>query len=108
MPAFMWLGVLLIRGEKVLLDADLAALYDVDTRVLVQAVKRNIERFPKDFMFQLGKTELSHLRSQSVISSDTEFDQTVFSPLLCSPGLHGLALGHASRCTSHTLAGMAN
>ena len=104
----MWLGVLLIRGEKVLLDADLAVIYGVDTRVLVQAVKRNIERFPKDFMFQLGKTELSHLRSQSVTSSDTEFDQTVFSPLLCSPGLHGLALGHASRCTSHTLAGMAN
>jgi len=53
-----------------LLDPDLAVLYDVDTRVLVQAVKRNIERFPKDFMFQLSKTELSHLRSQSVTSSD--------------------------------------
>ena len=63
-------AILLIRGEKVLLDADLAVLYDVETRVLVQAVKRNNERFPKDFMFQLTKTELSHLRSQSVTSSD--------------------------------------
>ncbi len=63
-------AILLIRGEKVLLDADLAVLYNVETRVLVQAVKRNIERFPKDFMFQLTKTELSQLRSQSVTSSD--------------------------------------
>jgi hypothetical protein len=63
-------AILLIRDERVLLDADLAVLYDVDTRVLVQAVKRNIERFPKDFMFQLSKTELSHLRSQSVTSSN--------------------------------------
>ena len=44
-------AILLFRGEKVLLDADLAVLYDVETRVLVQAVKRNNERFPKDFMF---------------------------------------------------------
>lgn len=63
-------SILLIRGEKVLLDADLAVLYDVETRVLVQAVKRNIERFPSDFMFQLTKREFSHLRSQSVTSSD--------------------------------------
>ena len=45
--------ILLLRGDKVLLDADLAALYGVQTKVLVQAVKRNLERFPKDFMFQL-------------------------------------------------------
>ncbi len=63
-------AILLIRGKKVLFDAHLAVLYDVETRVLVQAVKRNIERFPKDFMFQLTKTELSHLRSHSVTSSD--------------------------------------
>jgi hypothetical protein len=48
----------------------LAVLYDVETRVLLQAVKRNNERFPKDFMSQLTKTELSDLRSQSVTSSD--------------------------------------
>jgi len=61
--------ILMIRGEKVMLDADLATLYEVETRVLVQAVKRNIERFPADFMFQLSKEEFDHLRSQTVTSS---------------------------------------
>ncbi len=51
-----------------MLDADLAKLYGVETRVLVQAVKRNIDRFPEDFMFQLSKENLTLLRSQSVIS----------------------------------------
>ncbi|MBW2107876.1 MAG: ORF6N domain-containing protein [Deltaproteobacteria bacterium] len=58
----------LIRGQKVLLDKDLADLYGVETRSLVQAVKRNIERFPSDFMFQLTRDEFDSLRSQSVIS----------------------------------------
>lgn len=49
--------ILLIRGEKVILDADIAAIYGVTTKVLNQAVKRNIERFPSDFMFQLTKEE---------------------------------------------------
>ena len=61
-------AILLIRGEKVLLDADLAALYAVETRVLIQAVKRNVERFPPDFMFQLTKEEVDLLRSQFVTS----------------------------------------
>jgi hypothetical protein len=61
--------ILLIRGEKVILDADLASLYGVETRVLVQAVKRHTDRFPSDFMFQLSKEEFSHLRSLSGISS---------------------------------------
>ncbi len=52
-----------------MLDADLAALYGVDTRTLVQAVRRNVERFPVDFMFQLTKPEFEDLRSQIVISS---------------------------------------
>ena len=52
-----------------MLDADLAALYGVDTRTLVQAVRRNVERFPADFMFQLTKPEFEDLRSQTVISS---------------------------------------
>ncbi len=60
--------ILLIRGEKVMLDSDLAELYGVETRVLVQAVKRNIERFPSDFMFQLNEQEVAALRSQAVIS----------------------------------------
>lgn len=55
-----------IRGQRVILDRDLAALYHVETRVLNQAVKRNIERFPDDFMFQLTKEEAEVLRSQIV------------------------------------------
>ena len=58
-----------IRGEKVILDVDLAILYGVETRVLKQAVKRNIERFPSDFLFQLSKKEFEILRSQFVTSS---------------------------------------
>jgi hypothetical protein len=60
--------ILLLRGERVLLDADLADLYGVENRVLVQAVKRNLERFPEDFMFQLTDEEFKILRSQSVTS----------------------------------------
>ena len=51
-----------IRGERVMLDFDLALLYEVETRVLNQAVKRNIQRFPEDFMFQLTKQEFENLR----------------------------------------------
>lgn len=58
-----------LRGWNVLLDSDLAELYEVETRVLLQAVKRNAARFPSDFMFQLTNQELAILRSQSVISS---------------------------------------
>jgi hypothetical protein len=57
------------RNERVLLDADLATLYGVETRVLVQAVKRNLERFPSDFMFQLTENEWADLKSETVISS---------------------------------------
>jgi phage regulator Rha-like protein len=63
-------AILLIRGQKVMLDAHLAELYGVETKVLVQAVKRNIERFPEDFMFQLSQAEFAILRSQFVTSSD--------------------------------------
>ncbi len=63
-------SILLIRNQKVILDYDLAVLYDVETRVLIQAVKRNKNRFPDDFMFQLSANELRILRSQSVISSE--------------------------------------
>ncbi len=62
-------SILLIRGEKVILDADLAVLYGVATKVLVQAVKRHQGRFPTDFMFQLSRVEFDHLRSQSVTSN---------------------------------------
>ena len=61
-----------IRGQRVILDRDLAALYQVETRVLNQAVKRNIERFPDDFMFQLTKEEVEFLKSQIVILETDE------------------------------------
>ena len=59
----------LIRSQKVMLSTDLAELYAVEPRVLVQAVKRNKARFPKDFMFQLTAKEFENLKSQFVISS---------------------------------------
>jgi hypothetical protein len=62
-------AIRLIRGERVLLDQDLALLYGVETRALVQAVKRNAGRFPDDFMFQLTEAEVGALTSQFVISS---------------------------------------
>lgn len=61
--------ILLIRGEKVMLDADLAELYGVETKILVRAVKRNIDRFPSDFMIQLNKKEFENLRFQFGTSS---------------------------------------
>ena len=63
--------IYLIRGQKVLLDADLAALYEVETKVLNQAVRRNRERFPEDFMFQLTRKEDDALRSQIVTSNES-------------------------------------
>ena len=58
-----------IRGQKVMLDSDLAKLYQVETKVLNQAVRRNIKRFPEDFMFQLDNKEFANLKSQIVTSS---------------------------------------
>ena len=57
-------GIYEIRGERVMLDRDLAALYETETKALNLAVKRNIKRFPKDFMFQLTKEEYEDLRFQ--------------------------------------------
>jgi hypothetical protein len=61
--------ILVVRGYRVMLDADLAVLYGVPTKVLLQAVRRNAERFPEDFMFELSNQELRDLRSQIVTSS---------------------------------------
>jgi len=58
-----------IRGQKVMLDRDLAEMYDVPTKALKQAVKRNIERFPEDFMFEMSKKEFENWRSQFVTSN---------------------------------------
>lgn len=88
-------SILLIRQHKVILDADLAGLYEVPTKVLLQAVKRNAERFPEDFMFQLTAQEFEILRSQSVTSSSwggrryapyafTEQGVAMLSPVSCT------------------------
>jgi len=62
-------AILLIRSQKVILDRDLAELYDVPTKVLNQAVKRNLKRFPDDFMFQLSPEEFENWKSQIVTSN---------------------------------------
>jgi len=83
-----------IRGQRVRLDFDLAKLYNVETRVLNQSVKRNIERFPEDFMFQLNEIEWNNMSSQFVMTSMskrpksalplafTEHDVTMLSSVL--------------------------
>lgn len=62
--------IYVIRGQRVMLDSDLAQLYKVETKVLNQAVKRNLKRFPDDFMFQCNSSELESLRSQFVTSKE--------------------------------------
>jgi len=62
-------AILLIRGQKVLLDRDLAELYEVSTKRLNEQVRRNLRRFPEDFMFQLSKDELENWRSQFATSN---------------------------------------
>jgi len=62
-------SILVLRGHKVMLDSDLARLYEVPTKALVQAVKRNLDRFPRDFMFRATRQEIAILRSQFVTSS---------------------------------------
>ena len=61
--------IYLIRNKKVMLDSDLAELYGVETKVLLQAIKRNKDRFPEDFMFQLDQKEYAVLKSQFVTSN---------------------------------------
>ena len=87
--------ILTIRGVKVMLDSDLAALYGVETRVLNQAIKRNKTRFPERFMFRLTREEWQNLRSQIVIFKQdirkylpyvfTEHGVTMLSSVLNSP-----------------------
>src|SRR2546430_2577644 len=69
-------SIYMIRGEKVMLDRDLAQLYGVETRILNQSVSRNRERFPNDFMFELTRDEIEGL-SQIVISSNLKFSKRV-------------------------------
>jgi hypothetical protein len=70
--------IYLLRGQKVMLDRDLAQLYGVETRTLNQAVRRNIDRFPEDFMFALDREEIMRI-SQIVISSDIKFSKSVLA-----------------------------
>jgi hypothetical protein len=69
-----------IRGQKVMLDFDLSVLYEVPTKVLNQAVKRNIDRFPPDFMFQLTRNEYNSLRSQFVTLESGRGNYSKFNP----------------------------
>jgi hypothetical protein len=69
-------AILLLRGQKVMLDRDLAQLYGVETRVLNQAVGRNVERFPEDFMFALTREEIMRI-SQAVTSSEIKYSKRV-------------------------------
>jgi phage regulator Rha-like protein len=80
--------IYLIRGSKVMLDSDLAELYEVPTKVLNQAVRRNLDRFPADFMFQLNGEELENLRSHSA-TSNTEEPQDLRSQFVTSSASRG-------------------
>src|SRR5665213_314222 len=76
--------IYIIRGEKVMLDRDLAEMYGVSTGVLNQAVKRNIRRFPYDFMFQLTENELENWKSQFVTSNSNSEDPNLISQFVIS------------------------
>jgi hypothetical protein len=82
--------IYLIRSQKVMLDADLAALYGVETKVFNQAVRRNMDRFPEDFMFQLSAEEAAALRSQFVTLEKGRGRYPKYAPLAFSE--HGVAM----------------
>ena len=96
--------IMVLREQRVMLDADLAELYGVQTKVLVQAVKRNLSRFPADFMFQLSSDEFKTLRSQTVTSKNarggrrtapyafTEQGVAMLSSVLNSPRAIGVTI----------------
>src|SRR5204863_5364878 len=101
-------AILVLRGHKVLLDAELAALYGVDTRVLLQAVKRNLERFPEDFMMQLTAAEWAALRSQigdglriSVEGMTVAFDCRSQTNEGCCPEPEGCRVGASAAAAQH-------
>lgn len=73
-------AIYLIRGEKVMLDVDLAELYEVQTKALNQAVRRNLDRFPSDFMFQLTKEEFSALNRSQIVTGSQKHRDPRFRP----------------------------
>jgi len=77
----------LIRDQKVMIDRDLAALYGVETKALKQAVKRNLERFPKDFMFEMSKEEFEDWRSQIVTSNSDKMGLRYAPYCFTEPGV---------------------
>lgn len=79
--------ILLVRDKKVILDRDLATLYGVDTKVLKQAVRRNIKRFPSDFMFELTKEEFEDWRSQFVTSKSDRIGLRYKPMVFTEPGV---------------------
>ncbi|MGP0082114.1 MAG: ORF6N domain-containing protein [Steroidobacteraceae bacterium] len=74
-------SILMLRGQRVILDAELAALYGVATKVLNQAVKRNAERFPEDFMFRLTRTETEALNRSQIVTGSQKHRDPRFPPL---------------------------
>jgi superfamily I DNA and RNA helicase len=83
--------ILFLRGEKVLLDRDLAELYGVETKQLKRAVRRNIKRFPEDFMFELNKEEWENLKCHFDTSS---WGGTRYAPMAFTYGLHRTRSGY--------------
>ena len=79
-----------IRGQKVMLDRDLALLYEVETKALKQAVKRNLERFPEDFMFVLTKSELEDWRTQNASSNSSDNMGLRYAPMAFTE--HGILM----------------
>ena len=72
--------ILMIRGHRVLLDSDLAVLYDVETKALNQAVRRNRDRFPSDFMFQLTASEVADLNRSQIVTGSQKHRDPRFRP----------------------------
>ena len=85
-PVLIESKIFLIRGKQVMIDRDLAELYGVETKVINQAVKRNIERFPEEFRFQLTAEEFDFLRSQFATSKSDDENEFLRSQFVTSNG----------------------
>ncbi|RJR38621.1 MAG: ORF6N domain-containing protein [Desulfobacteraceae bacterium] len=90
-------AILVVRGQRVMLDRDLARLYGVQTRVLNQAVRRNLKRFPSDFMFELNREEIQRI-SQIVTSSGIKFSKRVHA-FTAQGGCHVIHRISCSACS---------
>lgn len=83
--------IYIIRDQKVMLDRDLAELYEVEVRSINQAVKRNNSRFPDDFCFQLNSNELAHIKSQNVIRNNITYRKGVAPTVFTEQGAYALS-----------------